>query len=72
MKFNEWLKSEREKRAMTQQTFAIFVGLSVPVIRAFEKGEKTPSPASIHLLAGALKTPIKKITEMIKNQKEGV
>ena len=38
--FKTWFREEREKRAMTQMQFAVLVGLSVPVIRAFEKGEK--------------------------------
>lgn len=67
--FKTWFREEREKRAMTQMQFAVFVGLSVPVIRAFEKGEKTPSPASIKLIARATKTPIRKITSLIKEQK---
>ena len=70
MKFNEWLKAEREKRAMTQTEFANYVGLSRPMICDYENGLKYPSPASIRLIAGVLKTPIKKVTEMIKNQKE--
>jgi transcriptional regulator with XRE-family HTH domain len=69
--FKDWLKAEREKRAMTQTEFAVFVGLSRPMICDYENGVRTPFPASIRLIAGALKTPIKKVTEMIQKQKEG-
>lgn len=71
MLFKDWLKQEREKRAMTQTEFANFVGLSRPMICDYENGVRTPFPASIRLIAGALKTPIKKVTEMIQKQKEG-
>lgn len=70
MLFKDWLKAEREKRAMTQTEFANFVGLSRPMICDYENGIRIPSPASIRLIAGATKTPIKKITEMIKVQKD--
>ena len=71
MLFKDWLKSEREKRAMTQTEFANYVGLSRPMICDYENGVRTPFPASIRLIAGATKTPIKKIAEMIQKQKEG-
>ena len=70
MLFKDWFKAEREKRAMTQPEFANYIGLSRPMICYYENGIKIPSPASIRLISGVLKTPIKKITEMIKNQKE--
>ena len=70
MLFKDWLKAEREKRAMTQTEFANYIGLSRPMVVAYETGAKYPSPASIRLIAGTLKTPIKKVTEMIRIQIE--
>lgn len=70
--FKTWLKEERQKRAMTQADFADFIGVSRPMLRAYEAGEKYPSPATIRLISGATRCSIKKITTLIKEQKNAM
>lgn len=69
MKFANWLKEQREMRAMTQQEFAEFVGLSKVSILSYEKGIAYPSVRVIKQIATALNVNVKKITTLIKESK---
>jgi transcriptional regulator with XRE-family HTH domain len=71
MKFANWLKEQREMRAMTQQEFAEFVGLSKVSILSYEKGIAYPSVRVIKQIANALNVNVKKITTLIKESKKG-
>jgi DNA-binding XRE family transcriptional regulator len=71
MKFANWLKEQREMRAMTQQEFAEFIGLSKMSIITYEKGNAYPSIMATKKIAAALNISIKKITSLIRESKKG-
>lgn len=54
MEFGEWLRNERQRRALPVRRFASIVGCSPAMISAMELGQKSPSDRLVRGLAAAL------------------
>ncbi len=64
------LRSERERRSLSQAAFAEIIGISVSYIAALELGQKFPSPALLETIAAALRTePYRLLTPLDEGNK---
>lgn len=65
MGFGEWLRSERQRRALPTRRFAALVGCSPAMISAIELGRKAPSDRLVKSLAAALEVhPMELLTRL--------
>lgn len=55
MKFSQWLRQELLRRDMKQADLARFVGTSTGAVSDWVNGKTVPSPASVDLIADALR-----------------
>lgn len=65
-KFGNLLLNEREKRKMTQEEFAKFLGTSKQAISYYERGERTPKYITALSISKKLGIPITEFEEEIE------
>lgn len=63
MSIGERIKTEREKRGMSQRALSKSSGISQPTISAIESSTKSPSTETIRLIANALGCPLSYLLE---------
>jgi transcriptional regulator with XRE-family HTH domain len=57
--FGDRLRTIRQQRKMSQETFAEFVGISVDFLSLIERGRNAPSFETIEQIAKRLRVPVK-------------
>jgi DNA-binding transcriptional regulator YiaG len=55
------IKLIRERLAMTQQEFAVYLGVTVVTVNRWETGDYNPSPMALVLLDKALQDSLRKL-----------
>ena len=65
-KFGKILLNEREKRKMTQDEFAKFLGMSKQAISYYERGERTPKYITALSISKKLGIPIEEFEQDIE------
>lgn len=64
-RFGEILKEERNKRQMSQEQFAAFIGVTKQAVSYYERGERTPKLITAAMIANKLGIPIETFEEEI-------
>ena len=63
--FGAVLRAERRKRGLTQTDLALRAGLSLNFVSLVERGESSPTVATVYALADALELPVEALFALV-------